>query len=147
MSEKTEVKPPMTYAEKLRGQRDSDVAAAAQQRKDRKAEIAGVMDRRNAPLADRLATSRARDQLLADEAAAKAADKRAEQSRIGEKLASIASTIQGEQGLSYSERLGTITPPANNISTKDLRSPSERSRDEWAAFNAAHSGDYETFAD
>lgn len=130
MGENKSVQRPMTYAEKLRGISDEALAEIAAKREERKAEIADAMDRRNtrdgATLASRINRSKEREELVTGETEA---EKTERLERVGTRLKSHADAIQAAEDLSYRERVTVITQPANEISTKDLRSPKQRRLD------------------
>ncbi len=126
------------YAQRLGGGRRAEAEAAAA-RAARQAEIAAVMDRRNEAaggFAARIGTSRERDQRITEQ---DEANRLAEQARVSQALEKRIALATGSQELTYSERLTVITLSANQISTKDLRSPTERDRDERAARDARSS--------
>lgn len=131
MNDDNATQPPMTYAERLRGRRKSDDAKQAEHAAAHKREIADSMSRRNAlagPIAERLGISQAAEEAARQDAA------REEQQRTQEKVSSnlkeAADRIQVEQGLSYKERLELgSSSKRRDISTKDLRTPSQREAD------------------
>lgn len=145
MSDENEVQPPQSYATRL-GSGRAEAAQVAAEKAARQAEVAAAMDRRNqaaGTLAERLGASKQREQRIAKE---HEEAKGAELARVSDKLGSLATSIQENLGMSYSERLSTLTFPENEISTKDLRTPTERKRDARAARTARCAND-DLFAD
>lgn len=129
MNDDNATQPPMTYAERLRGRRKSDEAKQAEHAAERKREIADSMDRRNTragTIADRLGISQAAEEAARQDAARE--EQRRTQEKVSSNLKEAADQLQSQQGLSYKERLELSSPPKRDVSTKDLRTPSERRR-------------------